>query len=414
MTWRAPWHRADIPPAATPSGRHHADVRSVGIAGAWFDPTDLRTWSGMFAQVIHELQAMGVYAGFRDAAPVAPAVRLAHRALTTTGRATDDLPLRAGMRLAARWSAPMVHRRPPRDAAAWIVPGGTIGQPVREPAVAWFELSPSQLAALGPADVTAFGLPAVTHRQLRAVVGAHRRLHRRAVASCAVSAAAAQSLVADDGVDPHRVHVVGCGRNIEPDGPVEHDWSVPRFLFVGNDWARKNGQAVLRAFGRLRQVHPDAHLDVVGGHPPLDVGGVTPHGPLRLDRPADRGRLRSLFASATCFVMPSWSEPFGIAYVEAASFGVPSIAGTTGGTSTAVGDGGILVDPADDGALLAAMSELANPAEASRLGRRALARSARFTWRQVAQRLYRATGLAPPEGVELADFLDVEEDRHGC
>lgn len=383
---------------------------AVGLVGAWFDPADLRTWSGMFAHVIDELQAIGVYAGFRDAAPVAPASRLVHRVLTAAGGSTGNLPLRTPMRLAARASAPVVRRRPPAAVDAWIVPAGTLGRPVTGPQVAWCELSPTQLARLGPAGATAFGLPGVSAGQLRAVVAAHRRLHRRARASCAVSFAAARSLVIDDGLDARRVHVVGCGRNIEPDGPVERDWSAPRFLFVGNDWARKNGDAVLRAFTRLRADHPGAHLDVAGGHPPLDVKGVIAHGPLRLDQPADRQRLQSLFAGATCFVMPSRAEPFGIVYVEAASFGVPSIGSASGGPITAIGDGGVLVEPGDDEALLAAMRRLADPAEARRLGQRALARSTRFTWRKVAERLYRATGLPAPDGVALAEFLDADPD----
>ena len=115
-------------------------------------------------------------------------------------------------------------------------------------------------------------------------------------------------------------------------------------------------------------------------------------------------RLEHLFGRATCFVMPSWMEPFGIVYVEAAAAGLPSIGTAVGGTATSIGDGGIRVDPADPAALVEAMTCLAQPDRARALGDKALARSAHFTWRKVAERLVRASGLTP-EDLELAEFL---------
>lgn len=380
----------------------------VGLTGAWFDPSDPRTWSGMFTGVITELTAMGVYAGFRDAGPAPVLSRVLHHWLDGSGRNRGIWTLRPEMLAAARLSAPLVRRRPPAHAAAWVVPAGTLGRPVAGPEVAWCELSPTQLLHLEPSAAAAFGLPGVTPRQLRAIAQSHLRLHRRAKASCAVSASAARSLITDTGLDPGHVHVVGCGRNIEPTGTVTHDWSTPRFLFVGNDWHRKNGDGVMRAFLRLRNAVPNARLDVAGGHPRLNEDGVTAHGPLRLDSIGDRQRLADLFAGATCFVMPSFAEPFGIVYVEAASFGLPSLAGNVGGTTTSVGDGGMLVDPADDAAIFSAMLRLADPACTTELGARAGRRAEQFTWRKVAERLLRATGLPAPDGRELARFIEAD------
>jgi glycosyltransferase involved in cell wall biosynthesis len=183
------------------------------------------------------------------------------------------------------------------------------------------------------------------------------------------------------------------------------DWSRPRFLFVGLDWERKNGPALLAAFAALRERVPDAHLDVVGGHPRLEADGVTGHGRLDLADPDDRARMRALYESATVFVMPSLHEPLGLSHIEAAAAGIPSIGTTNGGARTFIADGGRLVDPADRGALLSAMIELSDGALARRLGERALARAALFTWEKVAERLIRA--LAPPD-VDLsglAEFL---------
>jgi glycosyltransferase involved in cell wall biosynthesis len=231
-----------------------------------------------------------------------------------------------------------------------------------------------------------------------------RRIYTRSRACCAGSNWTAGSIRDDYGIDPGKVHVVGFGRNFEPES-VERDWSVPRFLFIGIEWERKRGPAVLEAFAEVRARHPDATLDIVGGHPPLDAPGATGHGRLSLRSGEDRERLRALLHRATCLVLPSAFEAFGIAYVDAGAAGVPSIGTTVGGAPDAVGDGGVVVAPEDQRALVAAMLELARPDTARRLGERALAHSELFTWRAVAERLLRA--LRPP-GLDLdglAEFL---------
>jgi glycosyltransferase involved in cell wall biosynthesis len=198
---------------------------------------------------------------------------------------------------------------------------------------------------------------------------------------------------------------VGFGANHRADVP-DREWRSPRLLFVGIDWERKGGPLVLRAFARLRRAIPDATLDVVGGHPPLQEPGVNAHGVLSPASERDRETMVELFARATCFVMPSLVEPFGIAYVEAASAGVPSIGSSLGGPRDVIGaDGGVLVEPADEEGLVEAMRRLADPDTARRMGAAAHARSALYTWPKVAERLLRALGLPAPDGRTPAEFL---------
>jgi glycosyltransferase involved in cell wall biosynthesis len=174
---------------------------------------------------------------------------------------------------------------------------------------------------------------------------------------------------------------------------------------VGLDWRRKNGDAVLRAFVRLRQEVSNARLDVVGFHPPLDADGVTGHGAVPVSEPDGRAKIERLFEAATCFVLPSFVEPFGIVYVEAAAAGLPSIATTVGGTTDSVGPGGILVDPYDDEAVFQAMRDMCDPDTARTLGAVAHERSAAFTWPAFGQRVLRSFDFPPAPGVELAEFL---------
>jgi glycosyltransferase involved in cell wall biosynthesis len=262
-----------------------------------------------------------------------------------------------------------------------------------------------QLRAMPSSFFGPFGTHGLSPRALRALHRQQLAIYRGAHGCCVLGSWAKDSLVQDYGLQPEKVHVIGCGRNLDVPVSPDRQWAVPRFLFVGRNWERKNGDAMVRAFVRLHDQVPEARLDVVGDHPRLSVEGVTGHGELSAQNRSERVHLELLFGQATCFVMPSLVEPFGIAYVEAAAAGLPSIATTVGGARDAVASGGILVDPHDDGAIFAAMRRLAEPAEARRLGAAAMKRSALFTWPVVAERLFRALDLPGSPGRELADFL---------
>lgn len=228
-----------------------------------------------------------------------------------------------------------------------------------------------------------------------------------AARGCAAASAWAAASIRDDyGVPAAKVGVVGLGANHRAHAP-DRDWSTPRLLFVAKDFERKNGPLVLRAFARLREIRPEAQLDLVGGHPPINAPGVVGHGPLPLADAAARARLEGLFERATVLVVPSPFEPYGVVFAEAGAAGIASIATTSGGAATPVGLGGILVPPHDEDAVLAALTRLADPEEARRLGAAAAAHAAALTWPLVAERvlrLLRPERLAAPE--HLAPLLD--------
>jgi glycosyltransferase involved in cell wall biosynthesis len=231
-----------------------------------------------------------------------------------------------------------------------------------------------------------------------------RSIYESSRACCVASGWAAASVREDYAIPASKVHVVGFGRNAKPDA-VQRDWSVPRFLWVGADWERKRGQAVLDAFAEVKRLHPDATLDLVGGHPSVDMDGVTAHGTLPLSSTEGQRKYSELIRQSTCFLMPSTYEPFGIAYLDAGASGLPSIGTTVGGAADAIGGGGMVVDPDDEKALPAAMLELAHPGTARRLGERAEKRSELFTWRQVGERMLRALRPAGVDVERLAGFL---------
>lgn len=219
-----------------------------------------------------------------------------------------------------------------------------------------------------------------------------RQAYERSRGCCVASEWVAESLREDYGVPDSKIHVVGLGCNIEA-VPAARDWSTPRFLFVGVDWERKRGAAVVEGFGAVRERYPEATLDLVGGHPRIETEGVIGHGLLPLDSVEGRRRYSRLLSRATCLLMPSTFEPFGIAYLDAAVAGVPSIGTTVGGAEDAVDGGGRVVDPNDPAGLPRAMLELADGETARGLGERARARSEKLTWRAVAERVLAALEL---------------------
>lgn len=302
--------------------------------------------------------------------------------MSWTDRAASRSFAVAGSYLARRG----VRHAAPLDGVVMIGSGYALGSDV--PYVTFDDGTVAQaLHLLGLEDVLSRKVATAWRRR-------QAKVYRDASGCCLASEWAAASVRDDYGIDAAKVHVVGFGVNMTEAPKAERDWSKPRFLFAGFDWERKRGPAVVNAFAEVRKQHPEATLDLVGGHPPIAAEGVTRHGPLPLTSEEGQRRYAELLSRATCMVMPSTVEPFGIAYLDAAQVGVASIGTTVGGAADAIGGCGRLVDPADPRALVEAMLELADPELARRLGDRARERAKDFTWQAVARRVL---GVLLPE-----------------
>jgi L-malate glycosyltransferase len=216
---------------------------------------------------------------------------------------------------------------------------------------------------------------------------------RRADAFVANSQAAADELVAIDGVDASRVHVI---RNaITPAArPDDRDrtraaWGFgPQDIVVGCVANYNPGKGLLELLEVAVAVHrlePRIRFVLVGDGELRDtlrrradelaVGDVVRLAPGRVDA-------RSLYSAFDLAVQASESESFPNAVLEAAAAGLPIIATDVGGTGEIIADGesGILTTPGDTDALTARIAELAGDPEARRrLGAAAARRASAFT-----------------------------------
>ena len=364
---------------------HAPAPKRVGLVYRSGRPSE-EAWSRIPAGVARGLSDLGFDPCFIDAEPRSSFTRVA-KAWAMVGRRNRHggmyaPEVRELRRLTARLRASGAGRL-----EGIIQMGSDFGVPLSGSVVTYEDMTVAQLARVDPIEAV-LGKAAITRwrtGQLRCYVAA--------VGCCAMSRAAADSIISDYGIDPLKVHVVWAGRNYEP-RPIDRDWTHPRFFFMGYDWERKNGPLVLKAFAHIRTNIPNARLDIAGGHPRIDMDGVYTHGSLDFSDSGDRARAERLFEKATCFVMPSRFEPFGIVYVEAGAAGVPSIGTAVGGARDAVGPGGLLVDPSDERALVEALMVMCNPSRASMMGAAALKRSVLFTWTAVADRIGRVLGLS--------------------
>jgi hypothetical protein len=378
------------------------------------DATARSTWSGIPSQIVDGLSKRGVEVQSIDVDPPRPVMRwgslfaggtmlgsMARSGTTPTPRRLRGIgslsPAIAAMR--SEVARRRIGESGSVDGYIQVGTGYSVASSV--PIVTLEDMTVVQAREAGSA------WQGMSRRAFASRVARQRDAYRRAKACCATTRWAATSIISDYGVHPEKVHVVGIGRNVEPQREAtRREWGSPRFLFVGREWERKNGPRVLGAFARLRVECPDARLDVVGGHPPLCADGVVAHGVLALENAGDRARLAALYASATCFVMPSLHEPSAQAYVEASAWGVPSIVTANGGSVELVRDGGVVVDPLDEEGLLEAMRRLCDPVVAAQLGALAGQRSSMFTSQALAGRLLRALDLPSIDTDVLPEFLD--------
>jgi len=208
----------------------------------------------------------------------------------------------------------------------------------------------------------------------------------------ATSQATARVLEADYGIKRDRISVVEPGTDRMPPSQQRDKQDTVALLAVGAVVPRKGYDLLIAALAQLK--HFSWRLTIAGDR--TRDAGTTRQVEAAIDRfdLTDRvampgsvsdEQLRSLYASADLFVLPSRFEGYGMAYAEALAHGLPVVATNTGAIpDTVPAEAGILVPPDNVAALAAALRRLIEqPGERARLA--AAARAARFpSWSEQA------------------------------
>ncbi|GAY19350.1 glycosyl transferase [Mycobacterium sp. shizuoka-1] len=198
--------------------------------------------------------------------------------------------------------------------------------------------------------------------------------------------------LSDLGVDAGRIAVVRNGLDeAPPDTLSAQRSSTPRVVVLSRLVPHKQIEDALDAVAALRPRVADLHLDVVGGgwwHDRLverarRLGisdAVTFHGHV------DDRTKHAVVQQSWVHLLPSRKEGWGLAVIEAAQHGVPTVGyRSSGGLTDSIVDGvtGILVDDHDE--MVDRLEHLlAEQVLRDELGAKAKARSRDFSWQQSA------------------------------
>ena len=233
-----------------------------------------------------------------------------------------------------------------------------------------------------------FGLPAALFARVPVRVGSRRELTlgrsrteiacQRAAYACAhrivANCRAAADRLRAECVPSSRVRVIHNGVEREAPPPAARPARPRRVAVVANLRPEKGHDVLLRAAARIVELFPDAHFEIVGDGPELPALRALADS-LRVAHvvtfSGHREDVAARLDMADIFVLPSRSEAFPNALLEAMAAGLPVVASSVGGVLEVVEDGrnGLLVPPDDHRALASVLERLmSTPNTAGRLG----------------------------------------------
>ncbi len=211
------------------------------------------------------------------------------------------------------------------------------------------------LLGRAPLVVTAHGQDVANAERLWLVRLATRLVVRRAARVIAVSGWLRGRLEAAVPGARGKTDVIDCGVDLDRFPPLPAPvGDAPSFLCVGSLSARKNVVRLARAFERLGEgtltfVGEGELRGELAGRPGVRLVGPVPH-----------DRVPEYLAAARVLCQPSLVEPFGQALLEGLACARSVVGTMVGGAAEFVPPGaGVLVDPEDEDALVAALREAA-------------------------------------------------------
>jgi glycosyltransferase involved in cell wall biosynthesis len=207
------------------------------------------------------------------------------------------------------------------------------------------------------------------------------------------------------GVDRDRIDVVYSGRDPQVDSEPVGQSDEPSLVVLGRLVPHKRVELAISAVTALREQHPGVVLSVVGhGYwlPELEAyaASIGATAQVRFLGFVDEDVKNRVLAASWLNLLPSVKEGWGLAIIEAAAHGVPSVAfREASGTTESIIDGttGLLVE--DEADFVATIGDLlSDRVRRQDMGAKAKTFSEQFTWQATTdevERLLQATSGAP-------------------
>ena len=209
-----------------------------------------------------------------------------------------------------------------------------------------------------------------------------------------------KNLAVEIGIDENKITVINPGvfpaKNLDNSSIKEAEKLLknknPRLITVSRLDKRKNHEKVIMALRNLKQIYPNIVYTCIGyGDEEENLKKLTKE--LKLNQQVlflkniNQDLKNSLVSKSNVFVMPSIIhknsvEGFGIAYVEAAQCGVPSIGGKDGGASDAIqnNETGIICDGNNLEEIYSSIDLILKNNSYLEMGKKAKDYSAKFEW----------------------------------
>ena len=214
-----------------------------------------------------------------------------------------------------------------------------------------------------------------------------------------------KNLAVENGVSNKNIIVINPG--VYPASPIENkiikDAEIllkgknPRLITVSRYDKRKNHEKIIMALRNLKQIYPNIiYISVGYGEEEENIRklvnelGLENH--VIFQKNISQELKNALISKSDLFVMPSIIhknsvEGFGIAYVEAAQYGVPSIGGKDGGAADAIKDKetGIICDGNNLDDIYSSIETVLKNNLSKEMGNKAKEFAKKFEWDNIVQ-----------------------------
>ena len=212
-----------------------------------------------------------------------------------------------------------------------------------------------------------------------------------------------KNLAINNGVDKDKIVVINPGvnpaheLNKESLEKVESLLKIksPRLITVSRFDKRKNHEKIIMALRNLKQLHPDIVYICIGYGDEEEnlkklVQELNLSSQVMFFKDISNDLKNALIAKSNIFVMPSIIhktsvEGFGIAYVEAAQYGVPSLGGKDGGASDAIihDKTGLICDGNNLDEIYSSLNSMIKDKKYLELGKNAKGCVSKFQWKNI-------------------------------